>query len=57
MYNLAVELVKRGKAYVDDQPWAIVKEQRKNKVESPNRNTSVEENLKKFDRMICQTGK
>lgn len=51
MYNLAVDLIKREKAYVDEQPWALVKEQRANKVESPYRNTSIEENLKKFDRM------
>lgn len=51
MYNLAEELIRRGKAYVDEQPWALIKEQRSNKVVSPYRDTIVEENLKKFRRM------
>jgi glutaminyl-tRNA synthetase len=51
MYDLAVELIKRGKAYVDEQPWALIKEQRANKINSPHRDSPVEENLKKFERM------
>ncbi len=55
MYDLAVVLIKKGKAYVDDQPVDDIREQRgtfeKPGVESPNRNRSVEENLDLFRRM------
>lgn len=51
MYQLALELIKRNKAYVDEQPWALIKEQRSNKVNSPYRDTPIEENLHKFERM------
>jgi hypothetical protein len=47
MFNLAVKLIQKDKAYVDEQPWALIKEQRANKVESPYRNTTPEENLEK----------
>lgn len=51
MYDCAVELIRRGKAYVDEQPAVLIKAQRKDKVESPFRDTPVEENLAKFERM------
>lgn len=51
MYELAEELIRRGKAYVDEQPWELIKEQRSNKINSPYRDSSVEDNLKKFRRM------
>lgn len=51
MYECAVELIRRGKAYVDEQPAAVIKAQRREMTESPFRNTSVEENLAKFERM------
>lgn len=51
MYDLAVDLIKREKAYVDEQPWELIKTQRFNSVDSPFRNTPVEENLKKFEDM------
>ncbi|CAG9329175.1 unnamed protein product [Blepharisma stoltei] len=51
MYELALELIRRDKAYVDEQPWALIKEQRFNQIDSPYRNTSPEVNLEKFDKM------
>lgn len=51
MHTLAVQLIEWGKAYVDFQPWALIREQRSNKIESPYRNASIEENLKHFERM------
>lgn len=55
LYEFAVQLIKKGKAYVDDQS---AEEVRKNRgtltepgVESPYRNRSVEENLDLFERM------
>jgi glutaminyl-tRNA synthetase len=51
MYDLACDLIRRGKAYVDEQPKELVKEQRKAKTESPWRDTPVEENLRKFELM------
>ena len=51
LYNLAEELIKRGKAYVCDLPKEQMKEQRQLMKESPYRNRSVEENLKLFRQM------
>lgn len=55
LYKWAVKLIKDGKAYVDDQPAALISEQRTNPtingIESPYRNRSVEENLDLFARM------
>lgn len=51
MHALAIQLIQRGKAYVDEQPWALIKEQRSNKVESPYRHTEISENLAKFSKM------
>ena len=51
MHALAVKLIERDKAYVDEQPWALIKEQRSAKIESPYRNTPVSENLAKFSKM------
>lgn len=55
LYDWAVELIKQGKAYVDDQPSEQIVEQRKTPfepgVESPFRNRSVEENLTIFSKM------
>lgn len=55
LYQWAVQLIKAGKAYVDDQTAEQIAEQKKspteNGIESPYRNRSVEENLDLFTRM------
>ena len=55
LYNWAIELIKAGKAYVDEQPSEIITEQRKNPteagIESPYRNRPVEESLALFEKM------
>ncbi len=55
LYDWAVELIKQGKAYVDEQPSALITEQRKNPtedgIESPYRNRPTEESLDLFERM------
>lgn len=55
LYDFAVELIKRGKAYVDDQSAEIISQQRgtptRPGTESPFRSRSVEENLDLFHRM------
>ena len=55
MYQYAVQLIKMGKAYVDDLSAEEIKEYRgtltKPGKESPYRNRSVEENLDLFERM------
>lgn len=55
LYDWAVELIKLGKAYVDEQPSELITEQRKNPTEpgidSPFRNRPTEESLDLFERM------
>ncbi|WP_312556369.1 glutamine--tRNA ligase/YqeY domain fusion protein [Empedobacter brevis] len=55
LYDWAVQLIKEGKAYIDDQSSEVINEQRKTPfepgIESPYRNRSVEENLEIFERM------
>lgn len=55
LYDWAVQLIKEGKAYIDDQSSEVINEQRKTPfepgIESPFRNRSVEENLDLFERM------
>ncbi len=55
LYQWAIQLIKAGKAYVDDQTAEQIAEQKKspteNGIESPYRNRSVEENLDLFTRM------
>jgi len=55
MYEYAVQLIKKGKAYVDDLDPELMKEYRgtinEPGKESPFRNRSVEENLELFERM------
>ncbi|NLX75057.1 MAG: glutamine--tRNA ligase/YqeY domain fusion protein [Synergistaceae bacterium] len=54
-YEWAIELIKAGKAYVDDQTGDEIKENRgtltKGGVDSPYRSRSIEENLLLFERM------
>lgn len=55
LYQWAVQLIKEGKAYVDEQPSEVITEQRKNPtepgIESPFRNRPIEESLDLFERM------
>lgn len=55
LYDLAVQLIKKGKAYVDDSTAEEIAEMKgtptKPGVESPYRNRSVEENLDLLERM------
>jgi glutaminyl-tRNA synthetase len=51
LYNLARELIKRGKGYVCHQSKSEMEEYRKKCLDSPYRNRSVEENLKLFEMM------
>src|SRR5262245_55829475 len=55
MYEYAVELIKKGMAYVDDQSAEEIRKTRGTPTEagkeSPHRNRSVEENLALFERM------
>lgn len=55
LYDFAVELIRRGKAYVDFQSQEVISEQRgaptRPGIESPYRNTSPEENLQLFSKM------
>ena len=51
LYELAIELIRRGKAFVCHQTGPEMKRDREKMVDSPYRNRSVEENLKLFDDM------
>jgi len=55
LYDFAVELIKRGKAYVDFQSQEVISEQRgtptRPGIESPNRNSAPETNLQIFEGM------
>ncbi|XAR52421.1 Glutamine--tRNA ligase [Bertholletia excelsa] len=51
LYELAVELIRRGHAYVDHQTPEEIKEYREKKMNSPWRDRPIEESLKLFDDM------
>merc|ERR1712063_68970 len=51
LYDLAVELIKRDKAFVCHQTGEEMARDRRAKIESPWRNRSVEENLRLFEEM------
>ncbi|MCK4346117.1 MAG: glutamine--tRNA ligase/YqeY domain fusion protein, partial [Bacteroidales bacterium] len=55
LYDFAIKLIKKGKAYIDDQPLDAISKQRTTPrqagIESPYRNRPVEENLDLFKRM------
>jgi len=51
LYDLAVELIKRDKAYVCHQTGPEMSEGRKNKIASPWRNRPIEESLRLFEQM------
>ncbi len=55
LYDWAVMLIKKGKAYVDDQPQDLISQQRgtptRPGIESPFRSRSIDENLALFEGM------
>ncbi len=55
LYEWAVQMIKDGKAYVEDQTSEQINEQRKTPfepgIESPNRNRPIEESLELFEKM------
>ncbi|XWS68848.1 hypothetical protein CRYUN_Cryun04dG0128300 [Craigia yunnanensis] len=51
LYELAVELIRRGQAYVDHQTPEEIKEYREKKMNSPWRDRPIAESLKLFDDM------
>ncbi|KAK8691515.1 hypothetical protein V6N13_075025 [Hibiscus sabdariffa] len=51
LYELAVELIRRGHAYVDHQTPEEIKEYREKKMNSPWRDRPISESLKLFDDM------
>ncbi|OMP08113.1 Glutamyl/glutaminyl-tRNA synthetase, class Ib [Corchorus olitorius] len=51
LYDLAVELIRRGHAYVDHQTPEEIKEYREKKMNSPWRDRPISESLKLFDDM------
>ncbi|XP_071686372.1 glutamine--tRNA ligase-like [Rutidosis leptorrhynchoides] len=51
LYDLAVELIRRGHAYVDHQTGDEIKEYREKKMNSPWRDRPISESLKLFDDM------
>ncbi|XP_071687254.1 glutamine--tRNA ligase-like [Rutidosis leptorrhynchoides] len=51
LYDLAVELINRGHAYVDHQTGDEIKEYREKKMNSPWRDRPISESLKLFDDM------
>jgi glutaminyl-tRNA synthetase len=51
LYNLAVYLIKRGKAFVCHQTKQEMNDYREKKMDSPYRTRSVEENVKLFEMM------
>ncbi|KAJ3125980.1 hypothetical protein HK098_007985 [Nowakowskiella sp. JEL0407] len=57
IYELAVKLIKKGLAYVDDTDLETMRAERMEHIESKNRNLSVEENLRLFNEMKLGTPK
>ena len=51
LYEIAIKLIKKGKAYVCHQTADETKEYRQKMLDSPYRNRSVDENLKLFEMM------
>ena len=51
LYDIAIKLIKKGLAYVDDLSKEQISEYREKKKDSPYRNRTVEENLKLFNMM------
>ncbi|KAI8644389.1 tRNA synthetases class I, catalytic domain-containing protein [Parasitella parasitica] len=51
MYELALKMIKEGKAYCDDTEQTVMREQRTARIPSKCRDNSVEETLRRFDEM------
>jgi glutaminyl-tRNA synthetase len=51
LYSYAVDLIKKGKAYVDFSSSETMDKEKKASLDSPYRNTSVETNLAEFEKM------
>jgi glutamyl-tRNA synthetase len=51
IYELALQMIKTGKAYVDDTDQATMRDQRMNGIASKSRDLPVEENLRRFEEM------
>uniref|UniRef100_A0A2H1WFZ5 Bifunctional glutamate/proline--tRNA ligase n=2 Tax=Spodoptera frugiperda TaxID=7108 RepID=A0A2H1WFZ5_SPOFR len=51
MLDYCVKLIKEGKAFVDDTPAEQMKNEREQKIDSKNRNNSVEKNLQLWEEM------
>lgn len=51
MLEYCTKLIKEGKAYVDDTEAEIMKQEREQKIESANRNNTVEKNLQIWEEM------
>ncbi|CAH0690016.1 unnamed protein product [Spodoptera exigua] len=51
MLDYCVKLIKEGKAFVDDTPAEQMKNEREQKIDSKNRNNSVERNLELWEEM------
>jgi len=51
IYDLAIQLIKSGKAYVDDTDQETMRAERMDGIDSKNRNMSVEETLIRFQEM------
>ncbi|KAI8871763.1 glutamyl-tRNA synthetase [Ramicandelaber brevisporus] len=55
MYEYAIQLIKSGKAYVDNSDRETMQQQRMDGIPSACRDQSVEENLRRFDEMFRGT--
>lgn len=55
MYELAVKMIKDGKAYVDDTDQQTMREERMKGIPSKSRDLPVEENLRRFEEMTKGT--
>lgn len=51
LYDYAVQLIKKGKAYVDFSSSETMDKEKKQGLESAYRNTSIEKNLEEFEKM------
>ncbi|KAG2176818.1 hypothetical protein INT44_007482 [Umbelopsis vinacea] len=51
IYDLALQIIKSGDAYVDDTDQATMRDQRMNGIASKNRDLPIEENLRRFEEM------
>ncbi|KAG7466074.1 hypothetical protein MATL_G00160980 [Megalops atlanticus] len=53
--RMAEQLLQEGKAYIDDTPPDVMKQEREQRVESRHRNNSVEKNMKMWEEMKAGT--